>query len=512
MRRGARPAKADRPPRVGLGLLGRAGIAALLIVVATAGAVSATVILDVDQVRKEFLGTGEGRAQIEIPEITKADAGGARTIMVLGSDARYGDKKLGVKPRSDTIVLVRVDPDRDAVAVMSIPRDLKVQIPGYPYDDKINAAYSNGGARLTFKTVKRLFGLATGKNFPINNVINVDFAGFRRAINFIGGVYVDLDRRYFNDNTSGELYATIDVQPGYQKLKGQDALDYVRYRHTDNDFIRAARQQDFLREARSQAGFRKLLDLEKRHELARAFGRYFQVDKSLNSTKEIFSLLKLAIYAAREVKEIQQVKFHASEDGDYVIASNKQLAKTVDEFMHAKAAAPVSSSGSKKSSGSKRRKGRKRKTSYADVPNIDPARTEGENQAILAANRLGFPFYFPTRKVRASTYQSNEPRIYTIKDEKGKKHRAYRLVVKKPGIGEYYGVQGMTWKDPPMLDSPSETRTVNGRKLQLYYDRRRLRLVAWKTPRAVYWISNTLTESLSSRQMLAIASSLSRTR
>ena len=70
------------------------------------------------------------------------------------------------------------------------------------------------------------------------------------------------------------------MQPGYQKLKGQDALDYVRYRHGDNDFFRASRQQDFLRQISHQDAVRALLDVSKRKELAHIFGRYFEVDKS----------------------------------------------------------------------------------------------------------------------------------------------------------------------------------------------------------------------------------------
>ena len=142
------------------------------------------------------------------------------------------------------------------------------------------------------RTIKKLFEDATGDDFPINNVISVEFGSFRRAVNYIGGVYVDIDRDYFNDNSGGgERYATIDINPGYQKLKGQDALDYVRYRHTDNDFIRAARQQDFLRQARNMSGVRKLFSVGDRKRLAKVFGRYFTVDKSFRSNKEIFSML-----------------------------------------------------------------------------------------------------------------------------------------------------------------------------------------------------------------------------
>ncbi len=84
------------------------------------------------------------------------------------------------------------------------------------------------------------------------------------------------------------------------------------------------------------------------------------------------------------------------------------------------------------------------------------------------------------------------------------------MVIKKGLVGEYYGVQGMTWREPPILEDPSETRSVDGRKLYLYYDGNRLQRVAWKTPRAVYWVSNTLLETLSGKQMLAIARSLTR--
>ena len=68
----------------------------------------------------------------------------------------------------------------------------------------------------------------------------------------------------------------------------------------------------------------------------------------------------------------------------------------------------------------------------------------------------------------------------------------------------------MPWKDRPIHDNPDEIRDPKGRRYQLYYDGRRLRLVAWKTRRAVYWISNTLSQSLNNRQMLAIADSLTR--
>jgi LCP family protein required for cell wall assembly len=481
----------------------------------SATALATTVVLEVDDVRSAFL--GEGRVQVDIPEITKAEAGGARTILLLGSDARYEDKKNGVKPRSDTMLLVRADPNKDAIAVMSIPRDLKARIPGHG-NDKINAAFENGGERLTVRTIKKLFEDATGEDFPINNVISVEFGSFRRAVDYIGGVYVDVDRDYFNDNSlGGEAYAAIDVDEGYQKLMGKDALDYVRYRHGDNDFIRAARQQDFLRQARSQSGVKKLFQVGRRKRLARAFGRYFTVDKSFRSNREIFSMIRLALYLVQRDLTVNEVRFRADEAPNPVVdtrlyASKSQLRQSVHEFMNAQSSAkPTATSKPTPEDKEAQRLSRKRnRNKSAPVAGLEEARQLGVDQAVLADPKLDFPFYFPTLRTANAAYAGTEPRIYTIRDEQGKRHQAYRLVVSKRLAGEYYGVQGMTWKDPPILDAPDETRRIGSRKFLLYHDGRRLRLVAWKTRRAVYWISNTLSQSLNERQMLAIAESLTR--
>jgi polyisoprenyl-teichoic acid--peptidoglycan teichoic acid transferase len=505
----------EKVPSVGAGLVKRGLLAMVLVVTMSATALATTVVLEVDDVAKTFL--GQGRVQVDIPEITKADAGGARTILLLGSDARYEDKKNGIKPRSDTMLLVRADPNRDAIAVMSIPRDLAVEVPGHGRD-KINSAFENGGERLAVRTIKKLFEDATGKDFPINNVISVEFGSFRRAVDYIGGVYVDIDRDYFNDNSGGgERYAAIDVDAGYQKLMGKDALDYVRYRHTDNDFIRAARQQDFLRQARSQSGVKKLFQIGKRKRLAKAFGRYFTVDKSFRSNKEIFSMLRLALYLVQKSPSVNEVRFRASESDNPAVdtrlfASKDMLKKTVDEFMHAKSSAkPTATSKPTPEDEEAQRIRRKRnRNKSAAVPGLEEARSQGVDQAVLADPKLKFPFYFPELRTTGAAYAGTEPRIYTIRDEKGKKHEAYRLVVSKGLAGEYYGIQGMTWKNPPILDNPDEMRESNGRRYELFYDGRRLRLVAWRTRRAVYWISNTLSQSLNTRQMLAIADSLTR--
>ena len=91
-------------------------------------------------------------------------------------------------------------------------------------------------------------------NLPINYLIPINFLGFIGVVNKLGGVWLDVDRRYYNKNvgTSGTDFANINLQPGYQHLTGKQALDFVRFRHTDSDLYRLARQQLFVGAARQQ--------------------------------------------------------------------------------------------------------------------------------------------------------------------------------------------------------------------------------------------------------------------
>ncbi|MDQ3821757.1 MAG: LCP family protein [Actinomycetota bacterium] len=172
--------------------------------------------------------------------------------LVIGFDKRMGKEK-DLKPLSDTIMLLRADPETNSISMLSFPRDLYVEIrcPGRPpFMNRINQAFGECGPTGTIDTVRKLTGL------PINYLITVNFRGFKQVINSVGGVWVDVDRRYFNDNrgriTGVNTYATIDLQPGYQRLNGSDALDFVRYRHTDTDFHRIARQQLFVKSFKAQ--------------------------------------------------------------------------------------------------------------------------------------------------------------------------------------------------------------------------------------------------------------------
>jgi len=177
--------------------------------------------------------------------------GGAERVrfLLLGADKRHDDKG-----RSDTILLVTVNARTKRVALLGIPRDLRVPIPGHG-TTKINHSYAMGGADLTRRTVEELIGQ------PIDHTALIFFQGFVKAVDTLGGVYVDVpdveghgrgmnydewvtvNRTHIDNN--GHLH--MHLKPGYQKLDGAGALGFVRYRKGDSDFKRSDRQQQFIR-------------------------------------------------------------------------------------------------------------------------------------------------------------------------------------------------------------------------------------------------------------------------
>ncbi len=180
-------------------------------------------------------------AENQIDNLPQANA--AAIALVIGSDHRYAD---GSAPaRSDTLMLVRIDPRTHLISLLSLPRDLWVNIPGFGMD-KINAAYSDGGPKLALETVKQVTGL------HVNYLIGVNFHSFTSLVNTLGGVYIPVDEAYVHTEAEnnalppGERWSAIDILPGYQLLNGANALAFSRFRHTDSDFYRTARQQTFL--------------------------------------------------------------------------------------------------------------------------------------------------------------------------------------------------------------------------------------------------------------------------
>ena len=185
--------------------------------------------------------TAQKRLAIPLP-------GQAAIALVIGYDHR-ADEGDGAPSRSDTVMLMRADPQTKSISMLSLPRDLIVTVvcPGRGQTrQKVNYAYAWCGSKGTVETVKQLTGL------PINYLITVNFRGFKQVVNRLGGVWLDIDHRYYNSQGGPNGYAKINLQPGYQRLTGGAALDYVRFRHTDSDFFRVARQQEFVKGVRYQ--------------------------------------------------------------------------------------------------------------------------------------------------------------------------------------------------------------------------------------------------------------------
>ncbi len=298
-------------------------LASLTIVLATAAAVAASGLIKIDNIA-EALGHNN-KLRNAVDGVLKETTGGeAQNILILGSDKRANEPE--DPGRSDTTILLRLDPDNDAIALMSIPRDLKVEIPGVG-TEKFSSAFAYGGPKLTLQVVKELTGL------PINHIVNVDYLGFVRAVYAIGCVYIDVDRRYYHSNVgvpASEQYSEINVQPGYQLMCGKRALEYVRYRHTDTDLVRAARQQDFLSSARQRVPISDLArDVLGEGELIDIFTEYTSSD--ISDTKSMLEVLKLFI-ASRNA-EIKEVDFPAELGPSYVYASSGAIGEAVDRFL-----------------------------------------------------------------------------------------------------------------------------------------------------------------------------------
>ena len=192
------------------------------------------------------------------------------------------------------MLLVRLDPGASTINVLSVPRDLEVRIPagGGSHTAKLNSAYSVGGASLLLSILKT-------QVFPgleVNHIIDFNFQGFSDLVNALGCVYGDVDHRYINDTAQTD-YSSIDLQAGYQPLCGAQALQFVRFRHTDSDLVREARQQDFLRWLSDELSLGDLLG--KRDRLFRIIGRYAQTDAGLRSIDGLIQLFDLAVDVGR---------------------------------------------------------------------------------------------------------------------------------------------------------------------------------------------------------------------
>ncbi len=530
--------------------------------------------------------------------------------LVIGYDHRAGDGD-NASGRSDTLMLVRADPESDSISLLSFPRDMQAEIrcPGRgAFVDRIANAYSFCGPQGSLQTVKALTGV------PVNYLITVNFRGFRQLVDRLGGAWIDVDRRYFNDRSGPFGYATIDLQPGYRELTGRQALDYVRYRHTDSDLYRVARQQQFVKAFKGQVqeGFAPLA-LPK---VVRAITDNVEVAQAGGSNVDGGTVLSYALFAYGLPRgRVFQTKIEGLEGFAELTTASENITRAVQTFTHPdvessqKATAVALGEKLKQATPAPRdttvtvlngngKEGSATTAGFllgqrgyqiltppnglpANAPRFDYFRTQvyydprvrGAREAaekvanlfasletqrlpaevsqlangamltvVLGQNfhgslapapidqtprrerpnvvsgaraardllreqrtRVPFPLMVPTVIERSSWTDSTAP-LTTYWIDSGKNHKAVRLVYRMGN--EYWGVQMTDWDDAPVLADKSLARRIGRRVYDLYYDGPKLHMVVLRTPKARYWVINTLLDRLSNETMLAIAEGL----
>lgn len=197
----------------------------LLLIIAT----SYTLYLGYDIQKKLASHPGISKAKKALTEKPSTDE--PFNVLLIGSDTRGEERG-----RSDTIIIMRIIPKEKKAFLISIPRDYRVEIPGYG-KRKINAAYALGGAELAIKTVSEFLDI------DIHHYAVIDFQGFVKVVDALGGVTINIEKRLYEPNNS-----KVNLYPGVQRLNGSQALSYVRFRHDEEgDFGRIRRQQQFIK-------------------------------------------------------------------------------------------------------------------------------------------------------------------------------------------------------------------------------------------------------------------------
>lgn len=228
----------------------------------------------------------DARTDEEVAGVLDPVSGGGHTFLVVGSDSRAGLDDLenfGDFPgaRSDVVMLVTVDPGGSGVAMLSLPRDLWVSIPGHG-EDKINAAYALGGPTLTVETIRSNFDIA------INHYVEIDFVGFQALVDELGGITIDFPY------PSRDAKSGLDVEAGEQTLDGSQALAYARsrqYQELQDGAWRSVDANDIGRTGRQQEVMRALLarlkspsSITEAGSLASSVSQHMTIDSNLAET------------------------------------------------------------------------------------------------------------------------------------------------------------------------------------------------------------------------------------
>ncbi len=496
----------EPPRRVGRGILRM--LAGALLVALLAGGATAAVALN--EVGKLVEAVGHRRVTVAPKVLAPTYGGGPETLLLVGNDERPPPKGEGseyrVVPHSNEMLLVRIDPSRPVISMLSIPRELQVTFTspnGEVITNRFNSAYTygyeegggtKGGIKLMVETIKKVLGLG------VNHVFVINFKKFEHAIEEIGCVYFPVDKRYYHHNEpGGEQYFEINLKPGYQRMCGREALEFVANRHESTSLVRDARDQRFMLEVKKEFGENLF---EERDKFEHIFGKNVETD--LHGEEQVLNLLQLLIQA--QGKPVRQVHFNVNLLPTYDTASPEQIHEAASQFLGG--TAPISTSRLNHAlSSAKQARANARRTHKAPAaqPSMMPTGAQALDHARSLAPDLPFPLEYP--RIR-NTYAEAEPdmlRLYQLHGPHGAPHPSYAIVIDRGLLGQYYDVQGTTWRNPPLLNKPSQTVQIGPRDYSLYYDGEHITTVAWHEGNAVYWVQNTLVNSVSPREMIEIA-------
>ena len=431
---------------------------------------------------------------------TVPESPGAMNILLLGSDTR---SDIVEGSRSDTVILVHVDPANNYLSMLSFPRDLRVEIEGYG-THKLNWAFAEEGPELTIEVVQQITGV------DIDHYLEVPLQTFIDMTYRLGGVYVEVDRRYYNNN---ELWEKIDLQPGYQLLGGNDALDFCRFRHDRNaDFGRMERQQRFLSGLRQQA---KGWDLG--FKLPGLVGAFFDNVITDMTTNDFIELAWWGV--GMDGERIRQVSLRGmsklSSGVTLVFWEPEDMAEAVQALLTPPGAAPVVSEVLEPELVTTTT------TTVAPpvlpvgaTPDSIPNATIWRKVAEAASFAVQAPAYVP-EDFRISTRSKTYARFYDI-DTGGGLQPALVMLYQNRRAGEagevklqeeFINITQTTWLDAPAA-SPGRQVTYNGTVFTVVGSAGRVERIWWKSDGVLYWVSNTLARVASEAELLAMAESM----
>ncbi|MDI6860452.1 MAG: LCP family protein [Caldisericia bacterium] len=240
-------------------------------------------------------------------------------ILLVGIDQRYEDEM----SRSDTNLLLSIDPVNKKLVLISLPRDSLVTLPGYEGDEKLAHAHSYGGVPLLIKTVESILSI------EIPYYVEVNFEGFVKMIDLIGGITIDVEKDMDYESYLGDV--KIHLKKGLQHLNGEKALEYVRFRMDETgDIGRMERQQKFIKALIKQAlGLSNTLRLQK---------ALLELKNWVKTNLEPTQIIKLGLIV-KNIKEEDMISFTLPGTIDwknglsYYILDYDKIKNIVDEYL-----------------------------------------------------------------------------------------------------------------------------------------------------------------------------------